>query len=1242
MQRLRKQAKKRRSKISNSGIDNIEGLITAFSKFSKQSVLSSLASLSLEPANHTHTIRLEVASRFACCASNGTKAITSSELSKILNTYLPVSGHTALQEDPVDNMFTDNIMYHGGNYTVYPGITEKGGYILQTLLNAIFKIKNQLPDGYKSIISIAAHMLLKISSELADRLGHQRYIESISVVRQPIIVSPDSILSKYANAISFSKEDIDSLLKPFAADHHFLKPFSQHHNASCFADYNLPSNPLCITPFIEIDDCYVLLQPSSICCALNHFIISQANKLKVTDELCDAFNDITFSNINENLTRLGYSKIDYSFPVIADNLPINEYLYKFDNDKLCYVHTIYDDLSDFKDSIIFDHCDLREEAKLIQDRHDEISKVLLESEELECQQVLILVFLCGIGRSYHLGFQKDPPNTHRIVLSDEELEIFVKSTRREKLCLWKFAKSFNRFLDKYPGSSLGLSFLDLYAIYLDHHYSFTLSDDAYSMIILTEFIAYGHKLRVKARKEIDTHAARFQNILPTVHRQYSEGNIPIYFSEHLPMSYRLVEGFKLPVWVMPHSLKPNNNKVFSLNVSFSNMFAYWIWQTSPFIAKSINNLSLGILYICFEFEDITKWTDEEFHDESPTELTYTIKDNSISITIPLNYKSLLHRPDNNGEIEIIERLLEALSDLCTKSVSIHTLDIYNAKQQLKSIASNNYKKMLLLHTAPRASLNPDNLPDLRLKQENDQDDQLEGLASLLSSKLPVGQIKTKEAQLGILNEVVEIYLERIRSSIKNYNYKDLLRQFISHQETIWHERSQSYLHWPARLACFGEEKDFAQKQTDNFTRINATSIALRLLIEFMSAEPPQGEAKLSLDNHDQLISMSFGLVNWATLHEQIELDLFEADIDILPNGRIGRNREIIEDFKDVYIAKKMQEKIDISYAAFKDFYEDADEPKEEINSNIDEALIGEFGMSWDDICIFHNTLTRIGFDRKTACVVMKQNDFVEELKSTLTWNDEKLNNAINTFSLKNRKKWEVPPAGYSFMEDIAPWRYKRILSYILKCLIQIKLNDTEPLLFWGPRQADESLKYIADLVGRGLFRARSPEMKKFNGEVQKQVGDRFNSKVSDWFKENSDFRVEKNIKVNSFINEAQDYGDIDVLLVDSKNKKLYSLECKYLYPARNAREMASEAERLFSDTDGRSWTTKHLDRHKAIDKNLNNLLTLLKIQTDTYNLYSAVLTSEEIPSVYFSKSPLKFINLMSLKRDGLVILDEIE
>ena len=264
-------------------------------------------------------------------------------------------------------------------------------------------------------------------------------------------------------------------------------------------------------------------------------------------------------------------------------------------------------LDEYDNNIIFGHCNFSELGKKIDKRHYEITQTLLSDEKLNCKSVLILIFMCGIGRSFVLGMQQEPPNTYRITLSDEELDIFIKSTHYDILSLWKYARSFNRFLDKYPESSTFLSFLDLYSIYLHHQHSFTLTDDVFDMIFLNEFIGYGNKLRVKARNKIDTHVARFESILTTVHRRYTEGSIPIYFPENHPSTHRLIEGFRIPIWVLPNNLKQADASLLSLYMPFSEMVAYWIWQMTSPLSERINNLPIDILYIYFDFDDVSKW-----------------------------------------------------------------------------------------------------------------------------------------------------------------------------------------------------------------------------------------------------------------------------------------------------------------------------------------------------------------------------------------------------------------------------------------------------------------------------------------------------------------------------------------------------------------------------------------------------------------------------------------------------------
>jgi hypothetical protein len=1046
-------------------------------------------------------------------------------------------------------------------------------------------------------------------------------------------------LNELARACIFTKEEITGLSQPWGLDITYLKPSLLSLNDKRLSQAPWYNNPIHAKPLCKIGDDIVLLQPSCLACALRHFIIVKAKDNDLTGELYSCLKNTIRKTIKRNLTYIGYSSVD-QLPEVFENISfVDEMLYKFDNNKICYVQIITDDLSGYDRETVYGHRINKNLGKKLQKRQEDINKKLFNDSSLGCEMILNLVVISSIGRSAVLGFGEGIENTFLITIFDEEIDIAIKSGDFDILTFWKYARTYDRFFNKHPKSFPLNSFLDIYNLYLKHGNSFTISDSDFSIAVLG--IGSGNELRIKARKSLDTHAVKIHKFLTTVHKRYSEGSIPIYFSEDLPLSYRLVEGYGIPIWIIP---KYNDGiRSSSFYDTFSEMFAYWIWQLTPSLRSCISNLPLDSLNIYFDFDNIDKWSDYNFYNNSDVDLTYKISENSISLNIPLKYKSILSESDNRGEKDILIKMVEAIKEIFKELNMEELFDIKDIEAMIDSHAGNNFKKMILMHTAPRASLNPENIPKLRLLQKNDDDDQLEGLANLLvKNKLPVGQIDSKTKKLKVLREIVEIFFKRLKDGLSNFNHKDLLPTLISYQESIWFERARKYLNWPALLECFSQEKDYLKKESERFVRMNATSIGIRFLIEFISAEPPEGRKKISLDDYDRLIAIAYGFVNWAIHHDQLENDLFESELSILPNGRIGSNREYIEQFKNVFISKKIQEKIDISYETFEDIFRKDDYSGQKINGKLDNALIDEFGMAWDDICDFHNTLTTIGFQKKVPCVTMPYNEFLKELRTRLSWSDSKIKIAVDNFSLTQRLKWEEPTEGYDFYEDIAPWRFKRKLSFILRCLIHIEQGRKKNLLYWGPRHAEESLKYLAELIGRGQYKAKSAKMIKLNGEILKEVGDRFNDKVYDWFKENHDLIVRKKIRISSFIKTRRDFGDIDVLVVDKQNKRIYSLECKYIYPARNAREMSSELERLLNGSDGKSWTTKHIKRHQAIENNLPKLLKFLKIQKDYYKLYSVVLTSEEIPSVYLSKMPLTFINLMSLKRNGIKLLEKLD
>lgn len=101
-----------------------------------------------------------------------------------------------------------------------------------------------------------------------------------------------------------------------------------------------------------------------------------------------------------------------------------------------------------------------------------------------------------------------------------------------------------------------------------------------------------------------------------------------------------------------------------------------------------------------------------------------------------------------------------------------------------------------------------------------------------------------------------------------------------------------------------------------------------------------------------------------------------------------------------------------------------------------------------------------------------------------------------------------------------------------------------------------------------LFTGKLPErnsaaMNIWIGSVLDKKGKPYRDSVKDWFKNKTDFTVieyEVTMKPGGHLDADNDYGDIDVLVIDHTNKKVYPVECKNSIGARNIHEMKSEMD----------------------------------------------------------------------------------
>lgn len=1258
-EKLRKQGMKRRRRVYavNPKVA-LDGLKKALSKYKQKELIANLGGLQLAPENHTHTLRLEIASRIACSIETAEHAgVDLDKLRNKLNEHLPSQGIIGLQEDPVESLFTENIIFHGGNYIVYSGIVDSGSFILNNFLKAIFHLGDGLNDDFKKIIKSHTMALLCISNEITKHVGHIRNIVSPNTWREDIYVPSKEKSGQFRDAVSFSKNRIDSLLVSRGLSAELLSPFVISPSDPSLIVEDPDKNPLCGKPLVKSDGMIILAQPGSITSALRHFIFTTAKRMNLIDKLASNYRETLSANVDKSLDRMFFKSVDINLPNWEGNAPVKEGVYRIDTNKLAYVQTIVDDATNYEEREVFGHWDNKHIAKKSQDRRESIVKWLLQQKDLNCSEVLLVVVLGGMGRFIVFGLPKQPSRTRTEMMHAEELEIISNLRECDSLTLWKHAGAKEKMLNKFPRCFGISSFLDVYALYLDHHYSFNLSDEGPVALAVVD-PGYGHKLRVKSVDTSDTHAVLMRPTgLPsryvTVTRRYEGDPIPIYvLYDSLSPFIRLVKGYEQPLWVMrDHLPEYNSTDLDDLYFKVTDLVAYWLWQATDSLRPHLRSLGKTPINIRLRLDKPENWANilSGKGASSVEDFDYAVEQFDIVLCVPDGIQAYLGKVGNEADRLILDALLRAFDVMLLENGKPQSLTEEVRQSILDAHAPHGPKKMLNLFSQDRAALNPEHLPDLRKLQEHDIEEQLDDLVKELNDEtLTVGEIKESDEQLELVGRIVDLYLNRLRSVLSRFSCQPLLEQLICNNEAAHHHRVSRSFTMASDIACFSDVVSRVEREKNERVKITKAAVATRTLIEFVAAEPPKGKQCVSMDEFDRLLAIAFHIFNWGSLYDQIELGLFDHHLSILGSCRIGRDPKPFEKFRDTFFTEKVREYVEHAVSNFGVFADSKESKTVESDfQDMNNAFVGEFGLTMTQVKEFHNCLSDIGFEQKKAYTSLPISKLKESIKERVKhipdWTDDKIDLAIGLYSLKPRKKWDNVPKGF-IKSDVYPWRYNRRLSYMYRPLVVGPAPKGNPLVFWGPRHSEESCILLFSVVSTGRYKTHdnsSRTMIKFVGSVKEKLGSAFTKQAKEWFETNTDWPVRSEVKINpsTLLKADSDLGDIDVLCVDCLNKIVYSIECKHINSGRNPREMASELERFIEEKrDADSWVKRHVKRDTWLKKNVKQLSGLLKLDVKDFKVRSFFLTSEEIPTPYLRDMWLPFVSFSRLKREGIELL----
>ncbi len=1238
--------------------NSLEQLKLEFEKFDQLDLIAILSGLQVCPENQAQTIRLETATRIACLIKDGgNKKLDFEHLQKLLNLFLPANGYFGMMEDPLENLFTENIIFVGGNYIIYSGNNTSDTYILQALFHSIFQSRGGLYRNYIEIVLKYSLALLTLSNEVASRLGHHRNMVSPDRSGENILIPREDKINKICNSVIFTKDEINSLLEDLGLDYTILNQFITTIGDPDLKAQEIDKNPLILKPFVEIDDKIILVLPGSVTTALRHYILIKAEEYNAREVLIKKYRESLWQYVNERLFLMGLQPIELDLPNWNNELPIKEGTFQIDTDKIAYIQLIVDNAKDYNEQEIDGICDWDNIIPNLEKRREDIVKWLTKGDIMTpcrspCAKVFLIIILGSIGRTILFGSKKIIDKSRTLIISPDDLDLIIRNDL-DNLTLWKYAGATQKLLESQ--TLLRFSFIDGFAFYLDHRQSFYFDDNRPSNIIYISS-GSGRSLRIKTKRDWDVHAVRYGNppSYISVFRRFLDESIPIYKLEKAMANFweHLVEGYAQPIWISPEftdiDILLRHKKIF---LEITDMFSYWIWQLTPELRKHLEILGPNPTHIKYNLEDFISWSDLtrlEGAENLNINFKYKFDNRTIIFTLPKNIQFELLKEDNRGERLIIKELMRAFREFLNELNLDNDLNNVEIDRILNKIAPLGKKKKLFLLTMKNnLSLYPKNLPMLRLIPEHDLEEQLDNLVNELGIDIPQNiKIIKKEDHTKICGKIVDIYLERLKAMISKFNWKNLLERLIGENEAVWYHRAFKRLTTPTSIACYWDNKSFLEKELTKFPRYENTALSTRVLIEIITAEPSKGEVLVSNDDLDKLLAMTYHLINWATLSDQTHLEIFDHEISILPSGRIGVKKEIIEQFTTNFLGSKILENIEDAINGFESHYESNYDSSDFNRNEYERVYNAEFGFTFTQISSFLAHLIDLGFGQDTYAPNLRLSELKNKLGSILNWSNTEIENIINLFSLGPREKWELAPEGFNPREDIWPWRYNRRLSYMRKPLIIAPEPIQDPLVFWGPRHLFKSSQYLFNLISTGRYKnPSSQEMKEFKGKILEKIGKKFVNEVKEWFDKNSDWHIELQvpIKPGKPLNSDIDLGDIDVLVIDKENNRLFSIECKNISFGRNPREIANELDEFFGKKpENASWIKKHLDRDKWLRNNIALLTSLYDLNPKLLTINSCFLTVEEIPSTYIKKMPLPFIAFTLLKREGLKTMNDLD
>jgi len=1205
-------------------------LAARLNKFNKAATLAMLGGLLTDPELHANTVRLEVLLHLVALRSNGKLRPTATQLREWLNQILgeDLVGH---QEDPPEDVFIANVVSGSGNSLLFEGIWEANAGYVQAVLYAVTACLKEGQEWAEHCLRQSS-ALLRLSSAVAERSGLGRNTFG-GGQRLKRVQFPTRRINDLAGRVRFTTADLTQIgVHPFD-----LRPFIfDPDRSAALREEAISWSSLEARPIVMDGNDFVVALPTAIGAAVRRRAIEMALGNGAGDLFRDRLTDYQFGN-NVMSARIGLELERVVGPNTDETSGFIGMTCRFDVG--AYAHVIF--VQDQLEAIA------TEGFRSIQDVSHDLRRLVgagvAAIEALpDFRLGMTIVVFGGLGR----GFQADPgqlpPHWRFVGLGCEDLALFADDSNTSALQMYRLLDQERELLSGQTGIFNPNGFLNLYGFAKKNDFELLPEYAAPGRSVVQLGTDYLTSVRTGIRRALDHHGVR----VPSLSR-YAEVRRPsteMYFTDSAEESSFVsiadamegrpaaaIEVDRRTWWITI----PDTHPVLygSLSYRVWDMTRNWVSMIAPHIAAATDALP-DFVGIELAFPEGIDLSPERITDGSElVRPQISVVGETVRIECPIDYLRAFGRPDNAGDLWMVEAIIEGA---LTLAGSIDTVVAEAISSSIITDKSSRHLHVFTPKTAGDFILATADIPSRRMLQPEVQAWADIGLAQRSGVASGTAEIITDtQTARNLLEKATDAIWDEIRERLLLIDRASIVERCMDNHNAIDRDRA-TWRHTAAAVLHLHQRENAMQVAVQLESERSQVGLCCRVLIEMaICTSPPTGGRISSLDDFDFLLARVALLCGVASRSDEIYHG-FAEKVEIRPSGVLRFEDEFADRIHTPFMVELSRNQFDAAAQGYDTFYEVPDqiddaEYESQRNPEFDAAFVAEYGITPIRMVDFISRLGERAIESGNGRTTIRRSELKADLVAMNGVGARGAEALLESWCLAPRSKWdEQKPAGAS-AKDWYPWRFARRLSLLSRPIVQLTIED-DPICVVSPVIAEHALDYaLRGYNGRlpGSY-FRSDEMRSWVGGAIDRLGHEFNHTVANRLREFG-LLAEAEYLMTRLGGSAKD-GDVDTLAWNPATGEVFVIECKRLLADKTIGEIAERLVEFgpdhFERNGKRGPTRRHLDRVAILRQRFPQLAAVTGIAESAIKLRSCLVTSALVP-MQFQKEAATYFDVVS-------------